>query len=115
MEKIPGVELESVWPDLTIRQKCEVVQQVVGFEAAFASTRFPSYGSLYFAKDLPERFRSPPLSVDAAGTTVKHSRFAIGPTVSRMFFDDGRAAVDVDRGPCMVELRTHNVIVVVGC
>ena len=105
MEKMPGVELESVWPNLTLRQKFEVVQQVVDFEASFASTRFSSYGSLYFTKDLPEPLRSAPLPVDEAGTTVKHSRFAIGPTVSRMFFDDGRAAVDVDRGPCMVKIR----------
>ncbi|KAI9672324.1 MAG: hypothetical protein M1817_003346 [Caeruleum heppii] len=99
MEKIPGVELENVWEELTGRQRFEVVQQVVGFEASFASTRFSSFGSLYYAHDISKASQREDLYVNEEGTEVPHSRFAVGPTTSRMFFDDGRAAVDVDRGP----------------
>jgi hypothetical protein len=109
MEKMAGVELERVWEDLTGPEKFDIIEQVVGFQASFASTRFPAYGSLYFAEDLPEQSSRAPLSVEMAGTAVPHSRFAIGPSVSRAFFDDGRAAVDLDRGPCMVTFSTHQL------
>ena len=100
MEKAPGIELERLWEDMTGRQKYEIVKQLVGFERSFASTRFGSFGSLYYAKDVP-RVENETLCVNEDGTDMQYSQFAIGPTTNRMLFDEGRGTVHVDRGPCM--------------
>lgn len=102
MEKAPGVELEKVWEDITGRQKYEIVKQLVGFESSFASTRFKLFGSLYYAQDVPKVAGNETLCVNEDGTEMQYSQFTIGPTNNRMFFDDGRGTVHVDRGPCMV-------------
>ena len=102
MEKAPGVELDTGWEAITGRQKYEIVKQLVGFENSFASTRFKLFGSLYYAQDVPKVAGSRTLCVNEDGTEVQCSQFTIGPTTNRMFFDEGRGAVHVDRGPCMV-------------
>lgn len=57
------------------------------------------YGSLYYAKDLQEVRPNQRVDVGSQKNTVD-SVFAVGPTTNRTFFDDGRDAVDVNRGPC---------------
>ncbi len=100
MEKVPGVELEKLWGDLTGRQKYEIVKQLVGFEKPFASTSFGMYGSLYCAQDIPNVVSDEVLCVNVDGTETRCSQFAVGPTNNRMYFDEGRGNVGVDRGPC---------------
>ncbi len=90
MEKVPGIELENIWEDITGRQKYEIVKQLVGIEKSFTATRFTSFGS-----------GDETLCVNEDGTEIQCSRFAIGPTNNRMFFDEGRGTVQMDRGPCM--------------
>ena len=102
MEKIPGVELEKLWDDMTGRQKYEIVEQLVGFEKSFASTAFRLFGSLYYVQDIPNVADDEVLYVNEDGTETQCSQFAIGPTTNRMFFDEGRRNVDVDRGPCEI-------------
>lgn len=109
MEKMPGIELEKVWEDMTGRQKYEIVKQLVGFERSFTATRFTSFGSLYYAQDAPELTGNDLLCVNEDGTETKCSEFAIGPTNNRMFFDEGRGTVDVDRGPCKNPLPRDRV------
>lgn len=101
MEKAQGKELSHVWDDLSGRQKYEIVKQLVGFEGRFASSRFTNFGSLYYSDNLPE-LSSPvrPLYRDQYRVSQDCPRFVVGPTNSRMFFDDGRGEVDIDRGPC---------------
>lgn len=100
MEKMPGIELEKVWEHITGRQKYEIVKQVVDFEKSFASTTFQLFGSLYYAQDVPKVASNEMLCVNEDGTEMQCSKFAIGPSNNRMFFDEGRGAIDVDRGPC---------------
>lgn len=101
MEKVPGIELENLWEDITGRQKYEIVKQLVGIEKSFTATRFTSFGSLYYADDVPKVSGDETLCVNEDGTEIQCSRFAIGPTNNRMFFDEGRGTVQMDRGPCM--------------
>ena len=101
MEKMPGIELEKLWEDITGREKYEIVKQVVGFEKKFASTRFRSYGSLYYAQDVSKIAGNEILCANEGGLEMQSSQFAIGPTNNRMFFDEGRGAINMDRGPCM--------------
>ncbi|KAJ5155348.1 phosphotransferase enzyme family protein [Penicillium capsulatum] len=56
------------------------------------------YGSLYYAKDLPQVQPEQFVDIRAAGNTID-SVFAVVPTTNRTFFDHGRDFVDVDRGP----------------
>lgn len=102
MEKVPGIELEKIWDDMEYPQKYEIVKQLVGFEKSFASTRFRLFGSLYFAQDVPNVAENETLCVNGEGVEMQCSQFAIGPTNNRMFFDDGRERVSMDRGPCMI-------------
>ena len=100
MERSRGIELGKIWDDLPGPDKFEIVKKLAGFEKAFVSTRFPMYGSLYHAKDLPEVLPSQLVDLDSKMDDTVYSVFAVGPTTNRTFFDDGRDAVDVDRGPC---------------
>jgi hypothetical protein len=92
MEKFHGIELGRVWDDLKGKQKMDVVRKLATYTAQLSKARFPSYGSLYFASDIP----------DIKGTEVD-DKFSIGPTTSRTWFDDGRASVTtINRGPCKI-------------
>jgi hypothetical protein len=53
MERSAGVELGKVWDDMSGNERLEVVDTMAGYEKAFVSAKFPMYGSLYYAKDLP--------------------------------------------------------------
>jgi len=101
MEKMPGIELEKLWEDIIGRQKYEIVKQLVGIEKLFTATRFTSFGSLYYAEDVPKVSGYEILCVNKYGTEIQCSEFAVGLTNNRMFFDEGRGTVHVDRGPCM--------------
>lgn len=56
------------------------------------------YGSLYYAKDLHSP--SPNQFLNAIDSKDECYAFAVGPTTNRAFFDQGRDAVEVNRGPC---------------
>ncbi|KAF1912816.1 kinase-like domain-containing protein [Ampelomyces quisqualis] len=88
MEECPGIELSRLWDDLAAKQKIDIVRQLATFSTRLSKARFAYYGSLYYAKDIPE----------ITGTEVD-STFSVGPTTSRTWFDDGRGDVDVFRGP----------------
>ncbi|PWY91337.1 hypothetical protein BO94DRAFT_573791, partial [Aspergillus sclerotioniger CBS 115572] len=98
MERSRGVELSRLWDDMPGSEKFQIVKQLVGFEKSLVSSQFPMYGSLYYAKDLPDVRPSQVVGIGSKQDTVD-SVFAIGPTTNRNFFDDGRDAVDVNRGP----------------
>jgi hypothetical protein len=95
-----GVELGRLWEGMTGRQKYDVVKQIVGYEKSFASTPFTKFGTLYYALDLPNTAADEMLCVNGDGADMKCPQLTVGPTNNRMFFDDGRETLDVDRGPC---------------
>ncbi|RAK95744.1 phosphotransferase enzyme family protein [Aspergillus ibericus CBS 121593] len=98
MEKSRGLELSKLWDGMPGSDKFQIVKQLVGFEKRLTSSRFPMYGSLYYAKDLPEVQPNQLVGIGSKKDTVD-TVFAVGPTTNRTFFDDGRDAVDVNRGP----------------
>ncbi|CAG7974253.1 unnamed protein product [Penicillium nalgiovense] len=77
--------------------KFEIVQQLLGFEKALVSTRFPIYGNIYYANNLRNVDSNQMIELGDRKNTVG-VEFAVGPTTNRTFFDDGRDAVDVHRG-----------------
>ncbi|KGO74684.1 Aminoglycoside phosphotransferase [Penicillium italicum] len=88
MEKAGGIELGRVWDDLKPNDKLAIVKQIAHITCNLAQFRFPHYGALYRRDDI-ELFESKAIDDD----------FAVGPTVNRAWFDNGRGEVDVYRGP----------------
>lgn len=89
MEKCPGIELARVWEDLPGKQKVIIVGQLAVWQARLSKARFPSFGALYYSKDIP-----------AAEKVEVDETFSVGPTVGRSWFDDRRGELDIFRGPC---------------
>ena len=106
MERIRGLELSKLWDVMPGSEKFKIVKQLVEFEKALTSPQFPMYGSLYYAKDLPDVQSSQLVDIESSKDNVD-SVFAVGPTTNRTFFDDGRDAVDVNRGPCQSFHLSH--------
>lgn len=100
MEKVEGIQLEEVWKDLSLNEKFEIVKKVMSYQRKWASASFRQYGSLYYSKDLDMNSQHDYLYVDNEGNKVCDSKFAIGPSNGREFWDHGRSEAEFDRGPC---------------
>ncbi|CDM36459.1 hypothetical protein DTO013E5_6890 [Penicillium roqueforti] len=98
MEKSRGVALGKVWDDLPGPDKLKIVHRLAGFEKALVSTRFPMYGSIYYADNLRNIDPDQVIELGDKKNTVS-VKFAVDPTTNRTFFDDGRNSVNVQRGP----------------
>lgn len=93
MEKLDGVPLGEMWYTMTPEEQYKVMKQVVELEAKLMALELPAFGSIYYQRDLPTE-RSVPLP-DEAGTG-----FCIGPMAHWSWWNGGRGALDIDRGPC---------------
>jgi hypothetical protein len=102
MEKLPGTELELVWPTMKIEDRLAIVQTIATYQKSWTSISFKKYGGLYYAEDLDTSSDNEALYIDADGIAVKDSRFAIGPSTGRESIDNKRATVGFDRGPCII-------------
>jgi hypothetical protein len=100
MEKAPGVELEHMWPSMQIKDRFAVVKAIAAYQKAWTSVSFKKFGSLYYASDLEGQFHEEQVCSDGYRVEIPDNEFAIGPTVAREWIDDGRASMDLYRGPC---------------
>lgn len=100
MDKVDGIELGKKWPELKGAQKRSLVKAMIELERKFASTSFKMFGSLYYAEDVANSNADNPLYTTDGGEEVRNTKFVVGPTTDRKFFDDGRGTVNVDVGPC---------------
>jgi hypothetical protein len=100
MEKVSGIELEHVWPSMSIKDRLVIVKAIAGFQKAWTSVSFNRFGSIYYSNDLEETTGNQPLYVDADGIEITDERFAVGPSTGRESIDNGRATINFDRGPC---------------
>ncbi|KAJ9196680.1 hypothetical protein DTO164E3_6210 [Paecilomyces variotii] len=91
MEKSDGVLLSSKWPTMSMKEKHQLTQCIIGFERSLLSHHFENIGSLYYETDLAR-------SQDKFSTTA-YSGFVVGPTTDRKFLEDGRRTFDSDKGP----------------
>ncbi|KAL4904439.1 hypothetical protein BDW74DRAFT_185692 [Aspergillus multicolor] len=74
MKKVAGVQLSELWLAMGIKERFEVVKTI-------------SEGSI--GCDL----------LNEDGSRTQHHRYAIDPSTGREFLDDGRTALEFDRGP----------------
>lgn len=100
MEEARGVPLSHKWPTLHGDDKLNLIEKIVDIESTLVSTSFRGFGSLYYTKDLEHPTRKDVLYTDTTGRPTVNAQFSIGPTTDRKSFDDDRASVDFDRGPC---------------
>ncbi|KAF2463766.1 uncharacterized protein BDR25DRAFT_244807 [Lindgomyces ingoldianus] len=110
MEKVQGIELERVWPGMSIKDKLTVVKAIAGFQKAWTSVSFKKFGGLYYAKDLDKSTEHKPLYVDANGVDIVDEKFAVGPSTGRESIDNRRATIKFDRGPWNSLEEYHNAI-----
>ncbi|PUU82921.1 kinase-like domain-containing protein [Tuber borchii] len=94
MEKIPGVCLGEVWPDLSLEGKKIVVERLGQFSKELREKcRFNAIGSLYQRTELSEG----DLKVSVA---TDYNDFVIGPIVNSFIFAGKRKPlIERDRGP----------------
>ena len=100
LEKVPGESLGSHWLSLSTGELVAVIKQIVDIEARLFSFRFPKHGSLYYKKDLDEKFCEDSPNVANEGNPVA-DRFCIGPVATRSFWTEERRQMNLDRGPCL--------------
>jgi hypothetical protein len=100
MEEVPGIELEQVWPNMSIQDKFTVVESNASFQQAWTSMSFAKYGSLYSSRGPEGTPSGQPLYIDADGNHITNKDCAIGPSIARETFVSGRAAINFDRGSC---------------
>lgn len=50
MEQVAGIELAKVWDEMEERERVHIITEIVDIHKSFAATRFPCYGSLYYAQ-----------------------------------------------------------------
>lgn len=92
MEKAQGIQLKEVWDVMPSTQKCRFLADLVSIEAKMLSTGADSYGALYYKGDVPNG----KLVRGKEGAT----KFCIGPSVRRSYWEGVKAGMDIDRGPC---------------
>lgn len=114
MENVSGVQLDAIWPKMDIKERFELVKTISGYQKSWMSASFSQYGSLYYSSDLTNCDECTVFK--AEGSRVKEPDFSIGPSTGREFVDDGRMALDFDRGPCK-EIHRYAVsfILILSC
>ncbi|PLB52139.1 phosphotransferase enzyme family protein [Aspergillus steynii IBT 23096] len=97
MDKAEGVPLSQVWGTMKLPQKLQVLLAMTRFQKNWLSVSFSHYGSLYYTGDLQQLGNDNYYIKNA--NTIKDSKFAIGPSTGRDWFDAGRSNLDIYRGP----------------
>lgn len=109
MEKVAGVQLQTVWKTLKPVQKLEIFKKIIEYQKQWLSVSFAKYGSLYFASDSKcecSIHDDDHLYTARDGQRIWDARFLIGPAIGRDWVDERRATLDFDRGPCKTSRNT---------
>lgn len=75
---IPGEKFAAMWKpeEIDAEQKVTIIKQIAEMQISVLKSKFPGYGSIYFANDLPTNIKS--IKID--------NRFALGPSIERKFW-----------------------------
>ncbi|KAF1953158.1 hypothetical protein CC80DRAFT_420717 [Byssothecium circinans] len=104
-EKAKGKPLGSLWYQWQTDSQLDLVAQLVDFETKLTSVSFQRHGCLYYKKDLEgkgDRAFDLEARSQASVDFVKGlltDEFALGPLTEAKLWEDGRATMDLDRGP----------------
>ncbi|KAI4281448.1 MAG: hypothetical protein L6R38_003686 [Xanthoria sp. 2 TBL-2021] len=91
MEKAPGVQLYTVWDDLSATDRIKLIKSLTQLEHQLATIQFPAYGNLYFRQSIPEPSKRVLLDsfLDPTG------QFCVGPSCDPAW-TNGTTAADID-------------------
>ncbi|KAI4263399.1 MAG: hypothetical protein L6R42_001448 [Xanthoria sp. 1 TBL-2021] len=99
MEKAPGVQLFTVWDDLSATDRIKLIKSLTQLEHQLAIIQFPAYGNLYFRQSIPE----PSKRVLLDSFLDPTCQFCVGPSCDPAW-TNGTTAADIDStldmGPC---------------
>ncbi|KAF9000104.1 hypothetical protein BDQ17DRAFT_1543368 [Cyathus striatus] len=87
MEEVKGSPVVEVWGNLSLHQKCEIMDEVIKMKRKMASFTFPGYGSIYFHKAIEDHC----IPID--------DTYVLGPGVSLSLNYQHRDKINVSRGP----------------
>ncbi|KAL9631712.1 MAG: hypothetical protein Q9204_004111 [Flavoplaca sp. TL-2023a] len=99
MEKAPGVQLFTVWDDVSAADRINLIKSLTQLERQLATIKFPAYGSLYHRQSIskPSERIDLDMSVDPAG------HYCVGPSCFPAW-TNGSTTADLnsmlDMGPC---------------
>ncbi|KAL3456589.1 hypothetical protein BJX64DRAFT_38537 [Aspergillus heterothallicus] len=102
MDLPPGDNLADVWSKTSFENKKQTVKDVVEIQRKLLSVKFLGYGCLFFTKDAPAGSRPATITGASLSSEFKQrvaKRFSIGPMVTRDYWNDERAKLEIDRGP----------------
>lgn len=97
MEKARGNLLGERWYKLGRTAKNDVIRQAVELETSLAARSFPAHGCIFYEEDVPLQLRC---ESQILGSTLQ--KYAIGPLVDPVLWEDGRQSLDVHKGPCQL-------------
>ena len=104
MEEASGGQLSETWDSMELEDQAQIMEDLVEVDNKFLSASFHLSGALYFSESLSDRGHPAELR-DNWPESLKHdvrSKFVIGPTVERLFWEKERAQMTIDRGPCTI-------------
>ncbi|KAL8754810.1 MAG: hypothetical protein Q9199_004081 [Rusavskia elegans] len=91
MEKAPGVQLFTVWDDLSATDRIKLIKSLTQLEHQLAAIQFPAYGNLYFRQSIPE----PSKRVLLDSFLDPTAQFCVGPSCDPAW-TNGTTAADID-------------------
>jgi hypothetical protein len=114
-EKARGKPLGGFWYQLDTESQLGLVSQLVDLETRLASVLFSRHGCIYFKKDLDKKglrfynLDGKLMLTDGSIETFSTGHmdeYVLGPLTEGKFWEDGRATMDLDRGPCKFPFKT---------
>ena len=96
MEKVQGIELQSICYSMDVQQRMNVVGKIVDLEKTLFSIPLPANGSIYF-KDTEAIQVAEKVGIVSDMTEDK---FCIGPSTEYLWWYQGREKLRVNRGAC---------------
>ncbi|KAF9553870.1 hypothetical protein CPC08DRAFT_767206 [Agrocybe pediades] len=97
MEKLPGQHLKAMRAFMDGTE--HFVKDIAKLSTDMASIPFSQFGNIFFKDDVDPSLRDRPLYAPGVPEDEFSERFRIGPSVKRQFYNDGRANLQIDRGP----------------
>ncbi|KAL9621737.1 MAG: hypothetical protein Q9160_003855 [Pyrenula sp. 1 TL-2023] len=97
MEKVQGIELQSLWYSMDAKQRMDVVGKMVNFEKRLFEIPLPASGSIYF--DDTEAIQSfDKVSIVTDITQRQKHNFCVGPSTEYLWWYQGRNDLAVNPG-----------------
>lgn len=98
MEKAKGIPLQSVYDNLSLKERWTLIQAIAKYQQSWSEASFEKYGSLYYETDL--RYATPEETSSRPNEATRCSELAIGPTAGVEWNQYETLQVKFDRGPC---------------